>query len=181
MYAAMALTMLYHLDFGYVTKMQYNKDKDLVFVTRPNRIWGEKEHVYEVHHLEQMVPAPVTALQHHSSHDPKGIMKVYDMAQHEVMLFYKEDKYWNSDLKKEFLDETESLWKDTHADKNAGRIFSLFNTPDQNSIAALNKVEKEMQAAIDKFGKAKLPTSHHIADFYKDIDNKKEDIASASH
>lgn len=41
MYAAVGLTLLYHLDFGYVTKMRYNKDKDLVFVTRPDRIWGE--------------------------------------------------------------------------------------------------------------------------------------------
>jgi hypothetical protein len=32
--------------------MRYNKDKDLVFVTKPDRFWGEKESVYEMHHLE---------------------------------------------------------------------------------------------------------------------------------
>jgi hypothetical protein len=39
----------------------YNKDKDLVFVYRPDGFWNEHEYVYEVHHLEQMVPAPVTS------------------------------------------------------------------------------------------------------------------------
>ena len=43
------------MNFDYVTKMTYNKDKDLVFVHRPNGFWNEHEHVYEVHHLEQMV------------------------------------------------------------------------------------------------------------------------------
>lgn len=97
-----------------------------------------------MHHLEQMVPAPVTSLQHHSSHDPKGIMKVYDMAQQQIMLFYKEDKYWNSDLKKEFLDETRTLWEDTHADKDGGRIFTRFKQNSDLQIAQMNKVDKEM-------------------------------------
>jgi len=41
MYVATLMTLMYNLDFDYVTKMRYNKDKDLVFVTRPNKLWGE--------------------------------------------------------------------------------------------------------------------------------------------
>lgn len=40
------------MDLDYVTKMRYNKDKDLVFVNKPDNLWGETEHVYEMHHLE---------------------------------------------------------------------------------------------------------------------------------
>jgi len=36
---------------------------------------------------------------------------------------YKDDKYWNADLKKEFFNETRGLWETTHDDKNGGRIF----------------------------------------------------------
>lgn len=80
MYMVCLLSMLYNMDFDYVTKMRYNKDKDLVFVTKPSRFWGETEHVYEVHHLEQMVPAPVTAVQDLTINDRNGIMTVKDMA-----------------------------------------------------------------------------------------------------
>lgn len=49
------------MSLDYVTKMTYNKDKDIVFVTKPDGLTGNKEYVYEMHHLEQMVPAPVTS------------------------------------------------------------------------------------------------------------------------
>jgi len=52
MYCAVLFAMVYSMDLDYVTKMRYNKDKDLVFVTRPDAFWGESEHVYEMHHLE---------------------------------------------------------------------------------------------------------------------------------
>jgi hypothetical protein len=67
MYVATLFALIYKLDFDYVTKMRYNKDKDLVFVTKPTKFWGESEHVYEMHHLEQMVPAPITATKDMSS------------------------------------------------------------------------------------------------------------------
>lgn len=52
MYVGMLAALIYALDFDYVTKMRYNKEKDLVFVSRPDKLWGEREHVYEMHHLE---------------------------------------------------------------------------------------------------------------------------------
>lgn len=123
MYVACLAIMMYGMDFDYVTKMKYNKDKDLVFVTRPNKLWGEKEHIYEVHHLEQMVPSPVTAMIDRTANDKAGIMTVTCMSMNENMKFYKEEKYWNSDLRREFIADTRSLWDTTHGDKYAGRIF----------------------------------------------------------
>lgn len=52
MYCFSLLLLAYAMDFDYATKVRYNKDKDIVFVTKPSRFWGEQEHVYEMHHLE---------------------------------------------------------------------------------------------------------------------------------
>lgn len=43
---------LRNINLDYVTKVVFNKDKDLIFVYKPDKLWGEREHVYEVHHLE---------------------------------------------------------------------------------------------------------------------------------
>jgi len=69
------------MDFDYVTKMQFNKDKDLVFVNKADGMWWESEHVYEMHHLEQLVPAPVTAMKDMSAMHRNGIMTVCDMSE----------------------------------------------------------------------------------------------------
>ena len=50
------------MNMDYVSKMVYSKDKDLIFVYKPDGIWNETEYVHEVHHLEQMVPYAVSAL-----------------------------------------------------------------------------------------------------------------------
>lgn len=72
-----------------------------------------------------MVPAPVTAMKNMSCLDPKGILTVHDMAQKEKLKLYNDEKYWNIDLREEFLSETRGLWEGHHDDKYAGRIFGL--------------------------------------------------------
>jgi hypothetical protein len=124
MYVACLAYFIYNLDMDYVTKMRYNKEKDLVFVQRQDRLWGETEHTYEMHHLEQMVPAAITAMKNMPALDPNGILTIHDMADKHYMKFYQDPKYWNAELKEEFLSETRSLWDTTHADKYEGRIFS---------------------------------------------------------
>ena len=39
-YAFNLSVLLYNMDFDYVTKMRYNRAQDLVFVTKPSRLWG---------------------------------------------------------------------------------------------------------------------------------------------
>lgn len=41
MFWAGLLTFVSRLDFDYVSKMRYNKEKDLVFITKPNKFFGE--------------------------------------------------------------------------------------------------------------------------------------------
>lgn len=102
-YVLAVLSLLQHINFDYVTKMTYNKDKDLVFVYRPDGFWGETEHVYEMHHLEQMVPSAVTAYKNMTMQREDGILNVYCMSTRDYLKFYGEDKYWNVEQKEDFL------------------------------------------------------------------------------
>ena len=102
-YLCSVLALCHHLNLDYVSKMVYNKDKDLVFVYKPDGWWGEKEHVYETHHLEQVVPAPVTSFKHLTMNREDGILNVHCMSTKDYLKFYNEDKYWNVELKEEFV------------------------------------------------------------------------------
>jgi hypothetical protein len=46
--------------------MVNNKEKDLVFVYKPEGLWYEMDFVYEMHHLEQLTPYSVTAIKNMS-------------------------------------------------------------------------------------------------------------------
>jgi hypothetical protein len=41
MFVATLMAGLYGLDMDYATKVRYNKEKDLVFVTKPSKFWSE--------------------------------------------------------------------------------------------------------------------------------------------
>ena len=117
--------LLQHANFDYVSKMVYNKDKDLVFVYKPTGLWGEQEYIYEMHHLEQMVPYAVKALENHSFTKDDGILTVMDMNSKDALKLYNENKYWNLDLKDEFMASTRGLWKGNFDSKYDGSIFKL--------------------------------------------------------
>lgn len=157
--------------------MVYNRDKDLVFVYRPDGFWGETEHVYEVHHLEQMVPAPITAVKDLTMNRKDGILTVYDMSNRQYLKFYGEDKYWNQELKEDFLSQTRSMWKNL-GDKYDGRIFNLNHRANEEVTLTCMKVDRELQQAIQKHGIVQPPKSHED-EFYDKINQKKREIYSA--
>lgn len=111
------------MNMDYVSKMVYSKDKDLVFIYKPDGLFNETEYVHEVHHLEQMVPYASSAIEHHPMQKDDGIMTVYDMAQKKNLKFYGEDKFWNLDLKDEFMDQTNEMWRGNYDSKYRGHIF----------------------------------------------------------
>ena len=119
------LVLLQYMNLDYVSKMVYSKDKDLIFVYKPDGIWNETEYVHEVHHLEQMVPYAVSALENHPLNEKDGIMTVYDMAERENLKLYAEDKYWNLDVKDEFMSSTRSMWQGNFSSRKSGSIFHL--------------------------------------------------------
>ena len=122
-----------------------------------------------------MVPAAVTAMKNMPALDPNGILTVHDMAEKHYMKFYQDPKYWNAELKEEFLSETRSLWDTTHADKYGGRIFHSGALASRDEASMMEKVEAEMEAAIAKHGPV-TPPDNFIEDFYTNIENKKADI-----
>jgi hypothetical protein len=83
--------------------MVYNKDKDLVFVYKPDGFWNDTEYVYEMHHLEQVVPSPVTAIKDLTMNRKDGILNVHCMNTKEYLKFYGDDKYWNVEQKEDFM------------------------------------------------------------------------------
>ena len=176
MYILSVIALLQHINFDYVSKMTYNRDKDLVFVYRPDGLWGETEHVYEVHHLEQMVPAPVTAVKDLTMNRKDGILTVYDMANRDYLKFYGEDKYWNRELKEDFLSQTRSLWLG-NANKYDGRIFNIAHQATEEVTLTQLKVDRELQAAIAKHGEA-APPKDYKEEFFDNINKKKREIYS---
>ena len=153
------LAMVQNINLDYVTKMVYNRDKDLVFVYKPDGLWGETEHVFEMHHLEQVVPAPVTAVPDLSAQRDDGIINVYCMNTKNYLKFYGEDKYWNVELKDDFMGQTRTLWED-NINKYQGRIFHQRGDNRPEDIASAEKVNKELQEAIVKHGKVVLPETY---------------------
>ena len=175
-YMLSVLALLQHINFDYVSKMVYNRDKDLVFVYRPDGFWGETEHVYEVHHLEQTVPSPVTAVKDLTMNRNDGILNIYDMSRRHYLKFYGEDKYWNMDIKEDFLGQTRSLWQGNN-DKYDGRIFNLAHRANEEVTLTQLKVDRELQDAIAKHG-AIAPPKTHEDEFFENINNKKKSIYS---
>lgn len=181
-YCMSLLAFVYTLDWDYATKMRYNVEKDLVFVQKPSGLWGTKEHVYEVHHLEQMVPATMTGVKHMGFLQKNGIMTVKDMAQDEVIRLYNDKKYWNPDLRKEFIRETTGLWKDTFKSTHGGRTGHIFNTEghsEEHFMKTMQKVNEELVAAREKYGDVKKPTNTYPKQFYDRIDLEKSKIVGA--
>mmetsp|Transcript_4450 Transcript_4450/g.7593 ORF Transcript_4450/g.7593 Transcript_4450/m.7593 type:complete len:291 (-) Transcript_4450:75-947(-) len=174
------LTLMGYMDAGYVTKMTYNKEKDLVFIRRPNRLYfGDNETVHEVHHLEQMVPSAVTAIKNMSSLKKDGILVVYDMAQHDEIRFYQDEKYWNHELKEEFLGETRTLWEEMFDDKNSGRLFFGKGNIKGHLQFEYQKINEEMFDIAAEQGEIKLAGTH-IADFYEKIEKTQRELGQIS-
>lgn len=136
--------------------MVYNREKDLVFVYRPDGLWGETEHVYEMHHLEQVMPSAVTQIPHLSMQRNDGILNIYCMNTKDYLKFYGEDKYWNQEVKEDFLSQTRSLWLDNTSKYN-GKIFSVGAEAHPEDVLRQLKVDKELELAVQKHGKVNLP------------------------
>ena len=78
-----------------------------------------------MHHLEQLTPYSVTAIKNMSMQKDDGIVNVRCMATREQIKLYNDDKYWNMDLKDDFMSNTRNLWKGNFSDKRTGSIFGF--------------------------------------------------------
>jgi len=94
----------------YVIKLQYSKDKELVFVTRISPFCSLEEEVYEVQHLEALPPSVKSAVADLSSQDADGLWDVTCLASHRNLVLYNQDQYWNPSQRKDFFDRVFNLW-----------------------------------------------------------------------
>lgn len=174
MYMLQLIVLLKMSNFGYVSKMVYNKDKDIVFVYKPTGLWNEQEYVYEMHHLEKVIPYSVTARKNMSAQRDDGIFTIACLNTKDHMKFYNEKKYWNLDERDDFMHQTGNLWRDA-MDKYDGSIFKTTHLANEEDSLMIMKVDREMKDAIAKHGEACPPKSHEEI-FYETIEKKKRDI-----
>lgn len=113
-FAGVTAYLSYHLVSGlrgklgqYVTKVQYSKDKELVFVQRVGPWGGITESVYEAHHLEIIPNINPSTAQYQLFQD--GMYEVQSLNESAKMLLYKDDNLWNPRLKGEFLENHTQL------------------------------------------------------------------------
>ena len=76
----------------YVVKMQYSKDKELVFVTRISPYGSSEEEVYETAHLECLPPSVKSGVSHLSFQDKDGIWDITCMNTQKILALYNEDR-----------------------------------------------------------------------------------------
>lgn len=60
----------------YVVRLQYSKDKELLFVTRVSPYGALEEEVYEMAHLEVLPPSVKSALKYMSAQDEDGLWDI---------------------------------------------------------------------------------------------------------
>jgi hypothetical protein len=104
-----------------------------------------------------MVPYAVTAIKNLSMQRDDGIITVYDMNTRDNLKFYAEDKYWNLEVKDEFMANTRTLWKGNFDNKYDGSIFSVTHQASEEEQLSMMKVDRELEAAIAKHGEVVIP------------------------
>lgn len=73
--------------------------------------WGGlEEEVHEMHHIEMLPPCTKSDLASLSAQDVDGLYEIYNMNGKNPLVCYKEDHFWNPDLKPEFIKDVSSLW-----------------------------------------------------------------------
>lgn len=113
-----AMSYIHNSWKDYVVKVQYSKDRELLFVTRVSAYSSTMEEVYEVAHLERLPPSVLTGVQHLSAQADDGLLDVTCMNSQRNLVFYNENKYWNPSLKGEFLARVTNLWTRDYAGEN---------------------------------------------------------------
>lgn len=122
-----------------------------------------------------MVPYSVLARKEMSALDKNGITTLYCMSTRDYLKFYNDEKYWNHDVKEEFLNSTNNLWKDL-SDKYQGHTLQLSAYCNKETAIAQLKVDKELADAVAKHGEIELPERYEDQD-KDEIHKRRHNIA----
>ena len=90
-------------------KIQFNKNKDLVFITKNAGVIFPRttEEVYETTHLQVLPPTPKSGYEFVSD---RTVFTITCMNSHDTIKVNSDPKYWNPELKYEFDNHLYSLW-----------------------------------------------------------------------
>lgn len=93
----------------FVVKMQYNKDQDLVFVTKSRGTFWQRrsEEVYETAHLQVLPPTTQCDLGDLAT---DRIVTMTDMNSQDSFILYKDAKFWHPEHGDEFKSGIHELW-----------------------------------------------------------------------
>jgi hypothetical protein len=107
--AVAVVSFIKTLTDGVCVKMQFNKNRDLVFVTKVGGVFMNKpyEEVYETTHLQVLPPSPASGFALASDRE---VFTINCMASHESFRVMNNPEYWNPELKGEFYRHLHSLW-----------------------------------------------------------------------
>lgn len=107
--AVTAVGFVQTLTSGVCTRMQFNKNRDLIFVTKVGGVLFPKEYeeVYETTHLQVLPPSPGSGFEIVSE---RKIFTINCMNSHESFRVCSDKSYWNPDLQLSFFNHLHSLW-----------------------------------------------------------------------
>jgi len=110
--AIVAFAYVYGLNLAtdnYVTKMQFNADKDILFITRKIGSFFPKDVVeaHEVAHLQVLPPTPQTGLE---DVNDRTWFTLTDMNSQENFMISTNQKYWHPSLAQDFKLHIHGLW-----------------------------------------------------------------------
>mmetsp|Transcript_10448 Transcript_10448/g.11926 ORF Transcript_10448/g.11926 Transcript_10448/m.11926 type:complete len:516 (+) Transcript_10448:38-1585(+) len=106
----LGMSLAYKFWRQYVVKMQYNKDKELVFVTRITPWCSLEEVVYEAKHLEIQIPSVTAGVSQMSAQDEDGLWDIQCMNSRDNLVVYNDKSFWNPSLRKEFFENVQGFW-----------------------------------------------------------------------
>lgn len=84
-------------------------------------------------------------------------------------------------MRREFENETTSMWRDSHNSKHTGRIFqkdARHLGPDM--LRSFRRIDAEINAAVEKHGPAVLPDGNHVDKWYKRVSDERDNIVARS-
>lgn len=90
------------------SKIQYNKNKDVVFVDFLSYLGGKRTEAMEVDHLERSIPV-LKSKTNLMMFGNKGISIMDNKVTMDTMYLFNEDHYWPGGLREEFLGRTTNL------------------------------------------------------------------------
>lgn len=164
-----------------VTKMAFNRNKDVVFIWTPGKLYGRKLTVTELHHLEKPMNHMPSSWKYNGdfSENPHGYSQLLNTRDNFIFHLKTNDKYWNHDVKKFFDDNTTTWWKG-NVSKDVNRSLFINNSGMETleERETRKSITEEVAEAIRKHGPIQKHDYEHNFRYQlaKKLEDKREKL-----